>query len=447
MIRSLGRLSSVSRRSLLVIVGLGLWGSHSAAEAGLVEGVEGQNPFGSGVLVGSGARALGMGGAFLARADDATAASWNPAGLSYLRRPEISLVGVHSSADDDARNESNFIIKTDHAMGDAPDFLSAAYPVTLGSVSGAIQLSFQRLISFMGDRRIDEHKNPTRLVTSQRGFDVLSLGTGLRVGGGLRVGVTANHWFHGLQQTRERLERRRTFQEVDFELSGLSMNAGIIWTPIEPLNLGVSGRTPMHGDVRLTSMRTDFYDDPLTVTTNAHESRDVRLDLPGAVGVGASWRPISTLTLSADYTWTFWSAARIRNYFTLPATPPETPAQPPPPEVFPSLHFPSILDTQQNDTAELRAGVEYVLIWRDLRFPLRAGFLTETQYFGDAEGRAPRLRGFSVGAGIMAGPFLLDVAYLYESGSYLGSDVDPGRHDVRIRRLLFSLSYRHGAAQ
>src|SRR5438477_7018998 len=44
------------------------------------------------VLQGSGARALGMGGAFLARADDATAASWNPAGLSYLRLPELSAV-------------------------------------------------------------------------------------------------------------------------------------------------------------------------------------------------------------------------------------------------------------------------------------------------------------------------------------------------------------------
>ncbi|HYU41665.1 MAG TPA: hypothetical protein VEQ84_05910, partial [Vicinamibacteria bacterium] len=39
----------------------------------------------SSVVQGAGARALGMGGAFLARPDDATAASWNPAGLSYLR--------------------------------------------------------------------------------------------------------------------------------------------------------------------------------------------------------------------------------------------------------------------------------------------------------------------------------------------------------------------------
>ncbi|MGA1863612.1 MAG: hypothetical protein ACMUHX_00970 [bacterium] len=40
--------------------------------------------------VGSGARAMGMGGAFIGVADDATAASWNPAGLLQLRQPEIS---------------------------------------------------------------------------------------------------------------------------------------------------------------------------------------------------------------------------------------------------------------------------------------------------------------------------------------------------------------------
>ncbi|MBI2362792.1 MAG: PorV/PorQ family protein [Elusimicrobia bacterium] len=39
---------------------------------------------------GVGARALGMGGAFFAVADDATAAYWNPAGLAYLQRKELT---------------------------------------------------------------------------------------------------------------------------------------------------------------------------------------------------------------------------------------------------------------------------------------------------------------------------------------------------------------------
>ena len=45
--------------------------------------------------VGSGARAVGMGGAFIGVADDATAASWNPAGLIQLEKPEMSIVGEY----------------------------------------------------------------------------------------------------------------------------------------------------------------------------------------------------------------------------------------------------------------------------------------------------------------------------------------------------------------
>src|SRR5687768_7640950 len=40
-----------------------------------------------------GARALGMGGAFIGLADDASAAEANPAGLTILRKPEISIEG------------------------------------------------------------------------------------------------------------------------------------------------------------------------------------------------------------------------------------------------------------------------------------------------------------------------------------------------------------------
>jgi hypothetical protein len=39
--------------------------------------------------VGAGARAMGMGGAFVSVADDASAAWWNPAGLSFLTRREV----------------------------------------------------------------------------------------------------------------------------------------------------------------------------------------------------------------------------------------------------------------------------------------------------------------------------------------------------------------------
>ncbi len=52
-------------------------------------------------ITGTGARALGMGGAFIAIADDATAASWNPAGLAWLVRPEMSVVYDYSTGEYD----------------------------------------------------------------------------------------------------------------------------------------------------------------------------------------------------------------------------------------------------------------------------------------------------------------------------------------------------------
>src|SRR6516162_10556360 len=47
-------------------------------------------------LANPGARSMGMGGAFLGLADDATAAYTNPAGLTQLVTPELSIEGRHT---------------------------------------------------------------------------------------------------------------------------------------------------------------------------------------------------------------------------------------------------------------------------------------------------------------------------------------------------------------
>jgi len=134
------------------------------------------------ITLGSGARAFGMGGAFLARADDATAASWNPAGLSYLRNPEISIVGARNSFDRGPEGgEAN-----DTFVGRTPDFAAVAYPVEFGSVTGAVQLSYQRVFSFRGNRTVD--KEGFVLTTEGTGgYDVLAFGTGLQVSRSLRA--------------------------------------------------------------------------------------------------------------------------------------------------------------------------------------------------------------------------------------------------------------------
>jgi len=410
----------------------------------------------SSLAIGSGARALGMAGAFLARPDDATAASWNPAGLSYLRLPEVSLVGVQNTQDVKTRDAGDEVISIDHTLGTTPDFVSLALPVTLGAFSGAVQLSFQREIPFTGDRTIDERI--PKIVHGSGGFDVLALGTGLQFTRWLRAGLTLNRWMNGFHQDRERFGNNPTVQQVDFNISGVNVNAGLILNPHDTVNVGVVVKTRLKADVNLRRTRTDFPENhPELAVTNSYQSDAVRLDLPGAIGFGASWRPTSPLTLSGDYTRTFWSRSRIYNYFTLPravdttssaaATPPCGSTDPPPvgcPEIFPSLPFPNVQDEAQSDTRELRLGVEYVFIAGRVKLPVRGGYIREQQYTL-MQGLAPHYDGVTAGAGVVLGPVLLDAAYVYQWGRFATDVGDTTTHtNVRLHRALISIIYRHG---
>lgn len=394
------------------------------------------------LAIGSGARAFGMGGAFLARADDATAASWNPAGLSYLRRPEFSMVGSWGSLDsevlDAAKPDRFAALQDDSSNPVTPEFASVTYPFEIRSRSASAQFSFQRVFAFQGKRTILRQPN-TLLLESQGGFDALALGTGVQVSQRLRAGATVNRWFNGFRQTRQRVEGRPSNQVVNFSLSGWNANLGVIWSPRADLNLAFSGRTPFTGRVALDRTRIDFpHRDRPETTTNGFSSDGVRLDFPGAFGAGVSWRPRSTLTLSADYTRTYWSGASIHDFFTLPIA--GLPRQPD--DLFDELPYPG-LESSQTDTEQLRLGFECVLLGRLVNVPLRVGLFTDRQYFRAADGSIPRFFGFTVGAGVLVGPLLFDVAYLYEDGYYSGS---PGTQaGVRIRRFYASLIYRHQA--
>ncbi len=77
------------RKSLLLIALCLLLAIPAAAQNTDIESLSGlQFNFGN-----PGARSLGMGGAFIGLADDASAAEANPAGLTILRKPEISIEG------------------------------------------------------------------------------------------------------------------------------------------------------------------------------------------------------------------------------------------------------------------------------------------------------------------------------------------------------------------
>lgn len=431
------------------------------------------------LTLGSGARAYGMGGAFLARADDATAASWNPAGLSYLRVPEVSFVGAFNSFDV-ARG-----LDSDTFKGQAIDFGAFTWPVGFGEVRGAVQLSYQRAISFDGSRTIRLY-NQTSLEVfedgrSSGGFDVLAFGTGVRLTRRLRVGFTVNRWLNGYNQTLSRTvltDTQRPLRDfdLDFRPRGWSFNLGLIVSPIEQLNLAAVFKTPFTANVRLDKARRDSWGTVGSieeVTSNAYASDAVRLEFPSSFGFGVSWRPRDTLTLSADYTRTGWSDTSIDHYFDLVVTgrtDEGVPSPPPPPTVYSPLQYPSLRAVPdpndpedparllgQQDAEQVRAGVEWVLIKGRLKVPLRAGYFNDRQIIPISAGDPPRFNGITVGTGVILGSMLLDVAYVHEFGEYFvaseaggGGEFDvpltqpqpPVRNALKTNRFFASIIYR-----
>ena len=115
--------------------------------------------------VGSGARALGMGGAFIAIADDATAASWNPGGLIQLELPEVSIVGAGYSRNEDNTFPGHAEADGDHSISDGNlNYLSAAYPFNFLNRNMIVALTYQHLYDFNRSWQFDYLYNEEQLV-------------------------------------------------------------------------------------------------------------------------------------------------------------------------------------------------------------------------------------------------------------------------------------------
>lgn len=98
---------------------------------------------------GSGARALGLGGAFTAVADDATAASWNPAGLIQLERSEASVVLRARQEVNDHYSSSEFYrVGRNEFDGQAVNYISLVCPFQVGLRNYVFSSNYQEAYDF-----------------------------------------------------------------------------------------------------------------------------------------------------------------------------------------------------------------------------------------------------------------------------------------------------------
>ena len=419
---SRSRAGRLGRKGLLALALLSLAsradGQSSGLPFGLIVSEQAQTSF---TLVGAGARAAGMGGAFTALADDATAASFNPAGLAQLLVPEASAVVDFSRHRDEYRGFvstdqvpilglTDSTAEFDHA---AFNFASVTVPFELFSKRFAVELSTQRLVDFTyegtrGFEEVDAEGNPLYLLEQssvQSGSIRLYSGSvAFQPTERTLLGVTVNRWdgqwdmssTNSEQSVVAGSERESFTYSQSNRLTGWNVDLGLLLR-YPAFNVGVRYRTPFDAgysfDASLeTNIETPLVPLPPTTTT---------LHWPGTLNVGLAVKPTDTLVVAADWGRTDWS----KMVFDVPGVGHVN---------FFDLESPE--ETNAGISDDWHVGAEVLFFSGKTVVPVRAGWSREPQPATDAVTGDRIVRtGFSVGSGVKSGWWAIDASLRYST--------------------------------
>ncbi len=277
-----------------------------------------------------GARSLGMGGAFVGLADDASAAEANPAGLTILRKPEASIEFRQTSIGQEFVTGGAFPFVTREDFGARRKAISFA-SVVMPSSEGVLAFYYHRPLSyrnavditsrystpifFMGpDGPVSReacHADPNCVQHQIYPFSTsvdLSIETyGVAVArewGPVSAGAAVRyHRFSELARTMRRdldapdqptfmIEQTNGGRTLGSSSdSDVTFVGGIRWQVARKVSLGAVYKD---GAAFPAPVSAATGDSPLSVVGVT------RFHVPAAYGIGTSYRPIPNLTINAD---------------------------------------------------------------------------------------------------------------------------------------------------
>lgn len=421
------------KRALLVFAAIVFFACPCSGATGLLDQVQipsSPNP------VGSGARALGMGGAFIAIADDATAASWNPGGLIQLELPEISIVGAYFDRSVDTRFSSAPESSGSHSVSETSlNYLSASYPFRAWNRNMIVSLNYQRLYDFNNKWHFpvsfgsaDNSFTQTQVVDSVQtgGLSAVGLAYCIQMLPTFSVGFTANIWEnhvigsnHWSQTTNRTVTALFSGQPITgegisydaYDFEGINFNMGLMWAINSRWTLGAVFKSPFTADLShraFFSERLNFSWAPDESYSNSYAFvRKETLTMPMSYGIGIAYRLSDALTLSADIYRTEWGDFTHKDVFGNKTS--------------------AITGEPENEadigaTHQVRVGAEYLIIKPRYVIPVRAGLFYDP---APAPGDPDDFYGVSFGGGIAYKQFIFDVACQYRFGKNVREYVSP----------------------
>lgn len=398
-----------------------------------------------------GARARAMGGAFIGRADDATAAETNPAGLSLLVRPEVSLeygfrntrtvsnsvINIPVSNFDitpspiqnpDPNGELDPTIAEFHATDTLDEinqlgFASVVYPVhgvtfaisrhqlikTQASVSGALSASpfhFVEPNDFVGAADINQ-ANYAISVAGKIG-DYFALGANIKI---------ADFQFDSTIAARQKgqpFHGEHFTSTISSSDTKIGFTVGALIRPSSKVSIGAVYRYEPEFTLDAFVDNADFGGSPLIIARTGQSTS--KMDIPDSVGAGISLSPSPNLNVNFDVVRVFHSQLEnIDTGYSLFT------------HLLPTFGGASDISFKIEDGTDIHVGAEYLHSFGDTIWAFRGGYYRQepNRFFlavaanPDIEaflrpifGKSPGedYHHFTVGSGITYRQFQLDFA-------------------------------------
>lgn len=380
--------------------------------------------------VGSGARAAGQAFAFIAVADDATAASHNPGGLLQLLQPEVSAVGSYyiRVEDQDLTQAADTIVENQTLDSFNLNYLSAVYPFELLQRNGVLSVNFQRLFDLQGAADVASRFdaiNGIQQVHSQQngGLFTISPALAVEITPTFAVGVAFNIWPDMLDNGWKQkvsvegegtidvglgivpfVSQGRIKEQYDFK--GFNLTCGFLWEISSLVSLGGVFRSPFTAKVthkHSSNLTVTLQDGSAPVTTSRSFRETLDMDMPLSYGLGISIHATEQLRLSLDVSRTHWSDFKLESSEQEDVLLVENGA--------PSGKGRGVLDGEADDTTSVRLGAQYLFLQPQVA--LRAGFFYDPE---PGDGGTDNFFGFSLGSGITIDGFVFDMAYIFRTG-------------------------------
>ncbi len=390
--------------------------------------------------VGSGARALGMGGAFIAVADDATAASWNPGGLTQLKKPECSVVSAFYHRGEDLTFGTNPEADGSHSISDSNiNYLSASYPFEAFNHNMIVSLSYQHLYDF--NREAKYLLNQTVGIQTRSddwdyeqsgSLSAIGLSYGIRVVPNLSIGFTLNFWDDNLTPNNWEVKNQKmsavtisapptpdisaldspdvisATERLDrtegYSITGFNFNVGFLWRINYKWTLGGVFKSPFKADVEYKNQTHSEITPQLYAPFSQSYAREDELEMPMSYGIGLVYNISDNFSISGDIYRTEWNDCIYKDANGNEKSP---------------ITGSSASDVEP--THQIRIGGEYRFINEEKGYliPVRAGFFYDP---APAEGSPDDFYGFAVGVGFTKNDWLsLDIVYQYRFGNDVGN--------------------------